>query len=278
MNLVTNGLYYYHFQRKINEIDNIVHIVKYEQYVNTDLTLLISKVSEAINPLTLNNHIGEGSNLNQFLKKQTNVRFVINGGFSHYRKNFYEWPHQNFNVGDPVGLIKIRDHYFQDYINLNYYGFLIQETKEHLWKIVEKNNITQKEKYILGCTPLLIFNKKNINIPQELMTPLNQKVNPPSILGHGLENHSRTAVGFKGKDIFFLLVEGSKFNKTGCSLIELQKIGNDLNLDSLLNLDGGGSSQFRLYHQNNYIKNNIDKHEENRILGHVLTIFDKSLM
>ncbi|NCQ52095.1 hypothetical protein GW796_09410 [archaeon] len=90
---------------------------------------MLSKLSEAILPRTKNNHIGEGSTMDDFLKAQPGVRFIINGGFNHYRKNFYNWTHQEYNVGDPVGLVKIRGHYFEDMLESSAYGFFCPKGK-----------------------------------------------------------------------------------------------------------------------------------------------------
>jgi len=97
-------------------------------------TLLLSKMSEALLPNKQGNHIGEGGTLDDFIQKQKGVKFIINGGFNHYRKNFYEWKHQDFNVGDPIGITKIRDHYFEDVLTLENYGFFTQENKKESWK------------------------------------------------------------------------------------------------------------------------------------------------
>jgi hypothetical protein len=251
-----------------------VHIIEYEQGKNPDLTLLISKVSEAINPNIENNHIGEGDNMDSYLEKQQGVRFIINAGFSHYRKNFYDWKHQDFNVGDPVGLVKIRQHIFEDYLDLTHYGFFVQKEKKHPWQIVDGSQLDKSFKYILGCTPLLINYGQNTVLPMEQMIPVEYgKINPPSYLGHGLENHPRTAIGANGERVYFIIVDGD--NDSGCTLIQLQEIGMQLGLDKMLNLDGGGSSQFRMMVKDEIIKNNTTDSE--RILGHVLVIFDETL-
>lgn len=278
MTYITSGLHYYNNHYCINNKKYNIHLIVYEQNVNPHLTLLISKVSEAIKPLEKDNHIGEGDTMDNFIDKQKGVRFIINGGFSHYRKDFYDWNHQNYQVGDPVGIVKIRDHRFEDYIDLQHYGFLIQEKKRALWNITTKDNITQKEKYILGCTPLLIFNSQRLDIPYSLMTSVpNGTINPPSILGHGLQNHPRTAVGMKNNSLYFIIVEGHDEKFDGCTLLALQEIGLLLELDSLLNLDGGGSSQYRLITDEQILKNKIRKEDEYRILGHTLVIFDETL-
>jgi hypothetical protein len=275
---ITNGLYYDNLKTNINGKAINIHITVIEQGVNPNLTLLISKVSEAVLPNTEGNHIGNGSTMDDFLNKQPGVRFMINGGFSHYRKDFYNWKHQNFNVGDPVGLVKIRQHFFEDYIDLLNYGFFVQKNKGDPWEILQAKDITKEEKYILGCTPLLIFNNECLEINHESMKPMESgKINPPSILGHGLQNHPRTAVGIKDNKLYFITVEGNVAHYIGCTLLELQKIGMLLNLNSLLNLDGGGSSQFRLNDNQKILKNNIAPEDENRILGHVLALFDEKL-
>lgn len=282
--ILTQGLTYEHqIVQNTHSGNQSIHIIRYHAQSNPHLTLLISKVSEAILPNTTGNHVGEGDMMDNFLAKQSGVRFIINGGFNHYRKNFYSWSHQNFNVGDPVGLVKIREHLFEDYIDLAHYGFLVQQEKKAIWQIMQKQDLSLQEKYILGCTPLLIFKGQKLHVPSELMIPMNDGViNPPSILGHGLQYHPRTAVGIKGEELVFLTIEGNTYHDNqyypGCTLPELQDIGMKLGLDSLLNLDGGGSSQFRLRQDNGqWIQNVVHEEDQLRVLGHVLVIFDETL-
>lgn len=256
--------------------DRIVWSVELENSFSYNKSLLLSKVSEAILPNTKQNHIGEGSTIDEFIIKQPGVKFIINGGYNHYRKNFYDWQHNNFNVGDPVGIVKIREHFFQDLdsADINDFGFFIQNKKHDSWQIVKHESLSKNEKYILGCNPLLIFNKEAISLPIEKMKPIpHNQINPPSKLSHGLQNHPRTAVGIKNHKIIFIIVEGYD-NTGGCSLLELQKIGMKLELDSFLNLDGGGSSQFRIKENNTWISNNVDKEDKNRILGNVIVLFE----
>lgn len=268
---IVNGLNYSKKLLSFSQGEQFVHIVEYSQ-VNSQLTLLISKMSEALNPNIEGNHIGEGGTFKDILVHQPGIRFIINGGFSHYRKNFYRWHNQDFNVGDPVGLVKIREHYFEDFLDIDYYGFLVQENKESHWKIT--NKIEKNEKYILGCTPLLVFNGERININTEIMNPIIGEVNPPSILGHGRFPHARTAVGEKDGSIYFIVVEGIN---GGCNLLELQDIGIMLELENFLNLDGGGSSQFYIHTKDGEVRNNVSKEEQKRVLGHSLIIFDETL-
>lgn len=277
MKKITTGLIYNKESYELSSEQKIVHTVIYDQYENSHLTLLISKVSEAINPDLPNNHIGEGHNIDTFLQHQKKVRFIINGGFNHYRKNFYDWKHQNFNIGDPVGIVKIREHYFEDFLSLENYGFLVQKDKGLPWDIITPKEYSKEYKYILGCTPLLIYDGKSIILNEHIMKPVDiGKINPPSILGHGMQNHPRTAVGMKNGNLYFFIVEGDD-NQGGCTLYDLQQLGQMFKLDKLLNLDGGGSSQFRLIEHEKIIQNYIAPKDINRKLGHVLVIFDKTL-
>ncbi len=254
----------------------VVWIISMPAKAQYPYTLLLSKVSEAIKPMTENNHIGEGASMNDFLKKQKGVRFIINAGFNHYRHNFYFWPHQRYHLGDPVGLVKIREHYFEDTLTLDGYGFFTQKDKNHTWKIQNINELSLHNKYILGCTPLLIHNKKSLDLNTLNMTS-SQRINPPSFLGHGKENHARTCVGLENDQLYFILVEECD-GQGGCTLAELQEIGTKLNFDFLLNLDGGGSSQFQFWNGEKYIGNKIEKKDQERILGHVIVLFDKTLI
>lgn len=236
--------------------------------------LLLSKVSEALNPLTPNNQIGQGGTMLEFLNKQQNALFVINGGFNHYRKNFYTWPHNNFNIGDPVGIVKIREHYYEDFLDINSYGFFVQEKKKSLWKIIKKNELNKSFKYILGCTPLLIFENHKIVLSDEMKPVDPGVINPPSYLGHGLQKHPRSAVGIKDNYIYFIIVEQN--NETnGCTLLELQDIGSFMKLEYFLNLDGGGSTQFYLHDtsKKEWIHNHILDEDKNRVLGNVIALF-----
>ena len=95
-----------------------------------------------------------------------------------------------------------------------------------------------------------------------------------------MESHQRTAVGIKNNELYFILVESNSIeNEDGCTLLELQSIGLKLELDSFLNLDGGGSSQFRLLNSDtqSWISNSVAEKDKYRILGHAIVLFDDEL-
>lgn len=254
--------------------EQIVNVIQYNQSLNSKTTLLISKLSEAILPNTIGNEVGEGSTMDNIFNHQKNIKFIINAGFSHYRKNFYDWKHQDYNVGDPVGIVKIRNHLFNDVIDNKHYGYFAQKDKGFQWSIEKEINDINKYKYILGCTPLLIHNSKLLEIPNE-QPVANGMVNPPSYLGHGNQCHPRTAVGIKNDCIYFVNVENNINGNGGCTLLELQSIGQNIELDSFMNLDGGGSSQFRIVEEDgNIISNYVSEEDNKRILGHAFIIFN----
>jgi hypothetical protein len=259
--------------------EELIHIITYTQTKNKDLSLLISKSSEAVAPDTEGNLIGEGGSLDDIIKSQKGIRFIINAGFNHYRKDFYSWQHQSFNVGDPVGLVKIRENMFEDYIDIQHYGFLTQLKKGSKWTITDYDNLNKESKYILGCTPFLIHKKKPIRLPVQDMIPVKPgEINPPSFLGHGLQIHPRTAVAVSGRELVFIVVENNAQGTGGCTLEELQRFGVAMEFDSMLNLDGGGSSQYKFMADNGFvISNYVLPEDRNRILGHSLIIFDESL-
>ena len=253
-----------------------VWVIELANDFDSQRTLLLSKVSEAVRPNTVGNHVGEGATMDEFLQAQPGVRFVINGGFNHYRKQFYAWPHQDFNVGDPVGLVKIRDHYFEDLLDTDSYGFLVQLSKLQPWSIVGWEQVDKSAKYILGCTPMLVHGGLPIVLSSSAMTPVPVgNINPPSVLGHGLQRHPRTAVGLTNTSLWFIVVEGGEGE--GCTLPELQSVGLQLGLDSLLNLDGGGSAQFRLRTPDGWICNYVAPEDAGRILGNVIVLFEEAL-
>ena len=113
--------------------------------LNVIIYIIKNKVSEALEPNVKDNHIGKGGTMDEFIAKQKGIRLIINGGFNHYRKDFYHWKQQEFNIGNPVGLLKIREHYFEDFITIEQYGFFIQEEKNKPWKIIQYQDLKRKK-------------------------------------------------------------------------------------------------------------------------------------
>jgi len=266
------------FIENLNILKNrSVWIIKIKNDFSKNNSLLISKVSEAIMPNKSGNNIGEGATLDKIILCQPNIKFIINGGFNHYRKKFYKWSHQNYSEGDPVGIVKIREHFYNDVnSNLKYYGFFVQKNKLSSWNFVDYNTLVENDyKYIMGCTPMLIHNYKKCILPIDEMNYKDYEINPPSLLYHGNESRQRTAVGIKNGYIYFIVVdENDEFG--GCSLMELQSIGLNLKLENMLNLDGGGSSQFKIKSNKEWITNNISDKDKERILGNLFILFNKN--
>ena len=258
--------------------EETLNMISYYQNFDENLSMVISKSSEAVAPNVDGNVIGDGASLDDIIKSQKGIRFIINGGFNHYRKNFYQWKADDFNVGDPVGLVKIRENLFEDYIDIKDYGFLTQENKGDYWKITNYEKLNRDSKYILGCTPLLINKGKAVPISVEDMIPVKEgEINPPSFLGHGMQIHPRTAVATMGRELIFIVIENNAAGTGGCTLQELQNLGLAMGFDYMLNLDGGGSSQFKFMTDNGFISNYVLPEDQNRVLGHSLIIFDESL-
>lgn len=258
--------------------EEMLNMITYYQNHDENLSMVISKSSEAVAPNVSGNIVGEGASLDDIVKAQKGIRFIINGGFNHYRKNFYHWSEDNFNVGDPVGIVKIREHLFEDYIDIKNYGFLTQENKGDMWTITNYENLNKEAKYILGCTPLLIHKGKAVPISVAEMIPVKEgEINPPSFLGHGMQIHPRTAVATLGRELIFIVIENNESGTGGCTLQELQNFGAAMGFDYMLNLDGGGSSQFKFMTDNGFVSNYVLPEDENRVLGHSLIIFDESL-
>ena len=267
---VCPGLYSCRSERLFGHERAALCAVAYDQGANPNLTLLITKMSEALAPMQPGNRNGPGGTMDEFVLAQPGTRFIANGGFNHYRKDFYAWPHQDFNVGDPAGLVKIREHFFCDHQGLDAYGFLVQNEKGGDWRIESRpENISLSEKYILGSTPLLIHGGEPAPLAPSLMAPV-EGVNPPSILGHGLQKHPRTAVAQSGRRLLFLFAQSA-------TLPEMAQLGQELGCEAMLNLDGGGSSQYRLFDGGQWLSNPIEPADRGRVLGHALALFDESL-
>jgi hypothetical protein len=256
---------------------SIVHVIEYDQKL-VHLKLIASKASEALKPDQVNNHQGEGGTLDELIASQTDLRLAVNGTYSHYRKNFYDWQHDNYHVGDPVGTVKIRQHLYDDTVYPELNGYL-ERNQDKVWSITTKPDL--KSKYILNSRPLLIDQGKFLTLPEEEMAPVpTGTINPPSFLGHGLQQHARTAVGSKkNANLVFVIAEGEGAGHSkGLTLIDLQEIGLYLDLDAMLNLDGGGSSRFWLKTEENLVLENATASEDaDRVLGNVLMLFSTNL-
>lgn len=273
-----DGLRYEKFLLGTDTISSVAHVVTYPQEL-PHLKMIASKSSEALLPDTVGNHVGEGGTFDNLVNSQPDIRFMVNGTFNHYRKSFYEWPHTGFEVGDPVGFVKIREHMYEDsaYGALN--GFLCR-IERHRWVI--SSAPMKGSKYVVNGRPLLIDSGVPVRLPLEELQPVaSGVVNPPSFLGHGLQNHARTAVGVNSSgDLVFIVVEGEGVGRnTGIDLLGLQEFGVHLHLASLLNLDGGGSSRFWLKAgDGTIITSSVAEEDEDRVLGHSLMLFSKNLV
>lgn len=272
-----DGLRYASFAIEVDGEVSVIHTITYPQQ-QKHLKLIASKSSEALSPETTGNYVGEGGTFQQLIHSQSDLRFIVNGTYNHYRKTYYQWHHDDYEVGDPVGLVKIRDKTYHDlaYDSLNGY-FLMGENNR--WDIADEP--VMESKYILSSRPLLIAHNQEIALPLEEVSPMPEGVvNPPSFLGHGLQNHARTAVGASQSDeLVFIVAEGEGVGKSaGISLLALQAFGKYLGLSSLLNLDGGGSSRFWLRCEDgSTIESAVAEEDENRILGHSLMLFSDKL-
>jgi hypothetical protein len=272
-----DGLRYAEFLVEANGQSSTLHTIAYPQQHN-HLKLIASKSSEALAPNLQNNHVGEGGTFDDLVQSQPDLRFIVNGTYNHYRKSFYEWQHDLYEVGDPVGYVKIRDNIYSDVMYETLNGYLVSDD-EGGWKI---SGVRPPEsKYVLSSRPLLIHNEMQLSLPIEEVTPVAEGVvNPPSFLGHGLQNHARTAVGASQNDeLVFVVAEGEGAGTSaGISLQQLQEFGTYLGLKTLLNLDGGGSSRFWLKAEDGTIlENRVADEDKDRILGHTLMMFSANL-
>jgi hypothetical protein len=251
---------------------SIIHVIRYDQQL-THLKLVLSKTSEALQPDVPGNHVGDGGTFHELIGSQPDLRFAINGTYNHYRKNFYSWHHDDYLVGDPVGLVKIREHVYNDNPHLEYNGYL-QRRLDKSWVISDEANMSGK--YVLSSRPLLIHDSSTVDLPfHEMEAVAEGTVNPPSYLNHGLQRHARTAVGTVGSVLMFIVAESQETaTSQGLTLPELQQVGEYLKLSSMLNLDGGGSSRFWLKTEGgDIIRNRTAPDDEDRILGNMLMLF-----
>lgn len=284
--VVTEGLTRLHFRGSLFGRMQNINAVEYEQEKNPKLTLLISKISEAMSPKMAGRHRGPGAPLADVPSLQPGIRFMINGGYSHYRHNYYPWP-TSFEIGDPVGLTIIRDHQWVSVTaaaDLKRFGFFVQTQSGFPFAILNYDQVQAvlHAKYILSCSPLLIEDDQYVSLKQMRAYPLwPGEVNPPGHLGHVFHPNPRTAVGIRSNgDLVFVTVDGrSVGGSSGMEIAELTALMRTLQARTALNLDGGGSTQTHLAISGRQVSivNHVDPEDSRRDIGNALIIFDESL-
>lgn len=145
----------------------------------------------------------------------------VNGGF--WKEN-----------GDPVGVLKIGDHWYGTITkSRGAIGWLQDGTQVLIDRFNNSTNWRQLD-YIVGGTPLLVRNGK-------LIDDYSSEKTSESFL---TKKHARTAVGIKSNgDWVFVVVDGLCFSLTGgMTMTELGTLMLNLGCINAVNLDGGGSS------------------------------------
>jgi exopolysaccharide biosynthesis protein len=204
--------------------------------------MVISKMSEAIG----NGALGEGSNLQDFIEKQEDTEFIINGGYFYFEKVVetygIELP-DGKHVGDGFGICKIRD-YLCGNINATSErigGWLVQRCRGEPFELIPNVSLNLpikygEYKYILSCSPLLIMDGKRVPNP---ITPLEtkEKKGPPGHLGHLNQPNQRSLIGQRddGSLIFISTQNGIIFE-------DMQELMEQYDCHTAMALDGGGST------------------------------------
>ncbi len=277
------GLTYKSYHGELFGAPQNIRVAEYQQGNNPQLTLLVSKISEAITPGVSGNHRGTGVPLNHIPKVQPGIRFMMNGGYSHYRKDYYPWP-TSFEVGDPVGYTQIRRNIWlsvRDPEELRFYGYLVQRSKGAHFEVLDYSDFVRmgEAQYVLSCSPFMIRNGDMVMLDKMGAFPLPEEaINPPGHLGHLFRANPRTMIGIREDNtLVFVTVDGrNEDHSKGFTIAEMTALMRVLNVKNAVNFDGGGSTLMYVKRDNSEGEV-VNQTELERAIGNALIIFDESL-
>jgi len=170
--------------------------------------------------------------------------FILNGGL--FAMNNGNSMSSMYDEGK-----KVIEGYFSDY------GLYVKKNEN--FGFGNHKSITDLRDFI-GASPTLIIDN---NIHMDLK---GLRTDKNFISG----KHPRSAIGMDGKYLYLITVDGRRIGKPGMTLFELALFGIDLNLQYMINLDGGGST--RLIDKNG---EPINSPSENRAVDSCIAIYVK---
>jgi hypothetical protein len=310
---LVNGLHHYVHEGILADDYQRIHIVRFEQGVNPDLTLMPSKASAAVVPGTAdrNVHRGDEATFQQILEKQVAIRVMVNGVFHHFSKARYETTgySSDFEKGDNVHRASYRGFQIGGPVTgepRRYrYAHLTQIKPGYPFRLQTTSELSGTETlpfYTITCSPMLIWEQQRCDLreilhdDEELPARSGSKrgVLPPGNLAHLHAPHPRTMIATTiNSDLLFVTVDGPPKNFVGDSgpcdakgltwegqvrlLEQLRYVDESLEVRHAANMDGGGSTTLYLHDgERGEIRNRPS--DPGRAIGNTLIIFDHSLL
>lgn len=209
---------------------------------------------------------------------------LVNGGYFHYRKNFYPWPKEDkFEADDPVGALMVNGKCISVNPKDKPLWGMLKIFQDHHCKISEEDMEEKDIKDVLGCAPVLIKKGKRTDLHSRTLEATAKVFNaspPGRFVDHIHDKHPRTLIGVKEDGTTFLVsVEGREREAEGMNNDELAELMSFLGVRDALNLDGGGSTQMLLKNTEDssiqWIVKSADKRVDERSVATALAIVDK---
>ena len=237
--------------------------------------LAISKCSEGMSDKVK----GEGAKISDLLSVQPDIIALINGGYFYYNKMDSIYPGKRpsiCDVGDPVGIAKIRTHVFptppRRLRNVtcftNRFGFLVQKRKGDPFELLLECELPReplnKFKYLLTCSPVLIRNGEPTKIDticdkKELSSEKGEAGN----LCHLVKPNYRSVIATRENGSILLISFGGKV-----TFSEMQEFLIKIGTLRAFNLDGGGSTCLWTLDSGMLVVS-----EAHRVIGNAIVIF-----
>ncbi len=251
-----NGLNYYKFWGCWNGRQQKIHVIDFQQNQSNQLGIRILDHRDS----DLNDkQYGPGAKITDVSKRDTNIMAMINGGFYHYSKKSYPWKNRKYNIGDPIGLLKINGQ--TKTINHTEYS---KNPDKNLWGVFAVDTAGKAAIFetgasqagidpsrwheAIGSGPVLIQNGQLTDLDkkvQKLVKRTFKKKNyaPGDFIKHYNQPNPRSCIGIKSDGTLLLVtVDGRREDAKGMTCKELAEFMKNLGCVDAINLDGGGSA------------------------------------
>jgi hypothetical protein len=308
---IVAGCTYYQFEGILCNTGTYQRIclIRYDQQVNSQLSLVPSKASAAVRPACLQHvHSGDEATFAEIIAHQPGIRMMCNGTYHHFSKTLYDKAlfHEDYVRGDNVLFASYRGWNVgdmkQNTTDAPYrYAMLRQSVPGHPFRVTRLSQESEQDLYAITCSPMLIHNTLAVHIDQVLLMSEQQSsvsasstshVLPPGNLQHLRTQNARTMIAETVTgDLLFITIDGppklrpvvaqSQATAAGMNFHEqvsfLESLQNELKIKHAANLDGGGSTC--MYIETGSQRGIVNQPTEpGRAIGNTLILFDHSLL
>lgn len=276
----------YHVRLQRSSEPVVVALVRLTLRPLTPLTLVLSKVSEAVAPKDPANVVGPGAPLAHIAAHHPAACAMMNGAFNHYAQERYPWSPATYAVGEPAAVANIRHHRFRNaWPHRAGTGAVGQRLAGAPWEFFAQlpdEGVVETAKYFLSSRPVLVSAGAPVQLPDDAWQAAPAGVvTPPGALWHGTESHPRSGIGFDRQGHMIWAVAQRRHHPAlGLTLLEWQAVAVALEIVDFLNLDGGGSAQLHVKASPTPLDTTaswtalIAPEDPSRAIGHAFVVFD----